>query len=63
MKKIQEQTGNDSVCTEEKKRKLEELNVIDDFLMNAAASDAEGGEEFCRRILSTLLRKKLEECM
>ena len=42
MRKIQEQTGNDSVCTEEKKRKLEELNVIDDFLMNAAASDAEG---------------------
>ena len=59
MKKIQEQTGNDSVCTEEKKRKLEELNVIDDFLMNAAASDAEGGEEFCRRILSTLLRKDI----
>lgn len=29
------------MCTEEKKRKLEELNVIDDFLMNAAASDAE----------------------
>ena len=28
--------------TKEKKRSLEDLNVIDDFLMNAAASDREG---------------------
>ena len=41
------------------KRSLEDLNVIDDFLMNAAASDREGGEEFCRLILSTLLEREV----
>ena len=45
--------------TKEKKRSLEDLNVIDDFLMNAAASDREGGEEFCRLILSTLLNRDI----
>lgn len=47
--------------TKEKKRSLEELNVIDDFLMNVAASDQEGGEEFCRLILSTLLNRDIGE--
>lgn len=42
-----------------RKRALEEPNVIDDFLMNAAASDPEGGEEFCRLLLSTLLERKI----
>lgn len=42
-----------------RKRSLEELNVIDDFLMNAAASEPEGGAEFCRLILSTLLERKI----
>ena len=41
------------------KRSLEDLNVIDDFLMNAAASDREGGEEFCRLVLSTLLEREV----
>lgn len=41
------------------KRSLDELNVIDDFLMNAAASDPEGGEEFCRLLLSTLLERRI----
>ena len=44
---------------EREKRSLEDLNVIDDFLMNAAASDREGGEEFCRLILSTLLEREV----
>lgn len=44
-----------------RKRSLEELNVIDDFLMNAAASDPEGGEEFCRLLLSTLLEREIGE--
>ncbi len=47
--------------TKEKKRSLEDLNVIDDFLMNAAASDREGGEEFCRLVLSTLLDRDIGE--
>lgn len=33
-----------------------ELNVMDDFLMTAAASDPEGREEFCRLLLSILLK-------
>ena len=41
------------------KKKLKELNVIDDFLMNRLASDKEVGEEFCRVILSTLLQRKI----
>ena len=52
--------GNDRT-TKEKKRSLEDLNVIDDFLMNVAASDQEGGEEFCRLILSTLLNRDIGE--
>ena len=31
-----------------RRRSLEDLNVMDDFLMNAAASDPEGGEEIGR---------------
>ncbi len=42
-----------------RKRSLEELNVIDDFLMNAAASDPEGGAEFCRLLLSALLERNI----
>ncbi len=41
------------------KKKLEELDVIDDFLMNSLASDKEVGEEFCRVILSTLLQRNI----
>ena len=41
------------------KKKLEELNVIDDFLMNRLASDASIGEEFCRLLLSTLQQRKI----
>ena len=41
------------------KKKLEELNVIDDFLMNRLASDAAVGEEFCRLLLSTLLQREI----
>ncbi len=40
------------------KKKLEELNVIDVFLMNRLASDASIGEEFCRLLLSTLQQRK-----
>ena len=41
-----------------KKRTLEELNVIDDFLITAAASGEEG-EDFCRKLISVLLNKKV----
>ena len=37
-------------------KKLEDLNVIDDFLMNCLASDSTVGEDFCRVLLSTLLQ-------
>ena len=38
---------------------FEELDVIDDFLMNAVATDPDVGEEFCRTILSVLLQKPI----
>lgn len=41
------------------KKPLEELDVIDDFLMNAVATDPDVGEEFCRTILSVLLQKPI----
>ena len=44
-----------------RRRGLDELNVLDDFLMNAAASDPEGGPEFCRLLLSTLLERQIGE--
>ena len=40
-------------------KKFEELDVIDDFLMNALASDAEVGEEFCRVLVKGLLQREL----
>ena len=41
------------------RRSLDELNVLDDFLMSAAASDPEDGPEFCRLLLSTLLERPI----
>lgn len=41
------------------RRTLEELNVMDDFLMNRLAEDKAVGEAFCRRLLTVLLQKKL----
>jgi len=38
---------------------LEELNVLDDFLMNAIVTTPEIGEMFCRTVLSVLLQKKI----
>lgn len=40
-------------------KKFEELNVIDDFLMNAVATDETVGIPFCRAILSVLLQRKI----
>ena len=41
------------------KRKLEELNVLDDFLLSVLAADEEEGEEFCRELLSILLQREI----
>lgn len=41
------------------KRNFEDLNVMDDFLMNALASDKETGTDFCRILLSVLLQKPI----
>ncbi|MBR4542693.1 MAG: hypothetical protein IKO53_00635 [Lachnospiraceae bacterium] len=41
------------------KKKLEEMNLIDDFLMNAATTDQEVGEACCRCMLSVLLQRKI----
>lgn len=40
---------------------FEELDVIDDFLMNAVATDPEVGEAFCRTILSVLLQRNINK--
>lgn len=41
------------------KRALSELNLLDDFLMGAVASNEEIGPEFCRIVLSTFLNRKV----
>lgn len=41
------------------KRSLEELNIMDDFLINAIATDKEVGELFCREVLSVLLQREI----
>lgn len=38
---------------------FEELDIMDDFLMNAAADDEEVGEEFSRTLLYGLLQKQI----
>ncbi len=38
---------------------LEELNVLDDFLMNAIVTTPEIGEIFCKTVLSVLLQRKI----
>ena len=45
------------------KKKLEELNVIDDFLMNRLASDACIGEEFCRLLAPAGLVDQVPESL
>ncbi|MDO4331150.1 MAG: hypothetical protein Q4C58_00490 [Eubacteriales bacterium] len=41
------------------KKKLEDMDVMDDFLMGQLASDEEVGKDFCRRMLSSLLQKDI----
>ena len=38
---------------------FEELDVLDNFLMNAIATDQEVGEAFCRKVLSVLLQRQI----
>lgn len=40
-------------------KSLEELDVMDDFLINAVSSDGEVGEDFCRTMLSVLLQREI----
>ena len=42
-----------------KRRSLDELNVLDDFLINAIVSDQMIGVPFCRKVLSVLLQRKI----
>lgn len=43
------------------KKEFEQLNIIDNFLMNEIANDAEVGETACREIVSSLLQRKIGE--
>ncbi|MBD5459360.1 MAG: hypothetical protein HDR26_00225 [Lachnospiraceae bacterium] len=38
---------------------FEELDVLDNFLMNAVAANSEVGEAFCRKVLSVLLQRRI----
>ena len=42
------------------KRKLEELNLLDDFLFGSVLSYPDIGEEFCRKILKILLHVEMD---
>lgn len=41
------------------KKKLEDMDVMDDFLMGQLASDKTFGTDFCRLVISTLLQRKI----
>ena len=43
------------------RRKLEELNLLDDFLFQEAVTRGEKGEEFCRVLLGTILEKEIRK--
>ena len=40
-------------------RNIDDLNLIDDFMMNLVASDPDVGEPFCRALLSVLLQRQI----
>ena len=44
-----------------KRPKLEELNVLDDFMLNAIANDPDVGEAFFKEVLSILLEREIGE--
>ena len=41
------------------RKKLEDMNVLDDFLWNAIANDPDVGESFFREVLSVLLEREI----
>ena len=41
------------------RRKLEELDLLDNFLFQQLISRGEEGEDFCRSLLETILEKKI----
>ncbi|MBP3506375.1 MAG: hypothetical protein J6K43_08255 [Lachnospiraceae bacterium] len=41
------------------RRKLEDLNLLDDFLFQQLVSRGEDGENFCQILLETILGKKV----
>lgn len=43
------------------KKTLEELDVLDDFLMNAVTSHLEFREKFCKIVLSVLMQRKIKK--
>ena len=45
----------------QKRQRLEDLNVLDDFMLNAIANDPDVGEAFFREVLSVLLERDIGE--
>ena len=52
-------TQNPKITEKRVFRKLEDLNLIDNFLFQAVLSDKTEGEEFARILLSTILGKQI----
>ena len=44
-----------------KRQRLEDLNVLNDFMLNAIANDPDVGEPFFREVLSILLEREIGE--
>jgi len=51
----------DKATGKRKFRKLEELNLLDDFLFHEVVASPEVGEEFCRILLSVILGKEIRK--
>ena len=41
------------------KKRFEDLDYLDDFMMNAVTSDPDVGEDTCRKLIGVLLQRKL----
>lgn len=52
---------NERIISNRQHRRLEELNLMDDFLFQEMVSQEKDGEEFCRILLSTILGRPIRK--
>ena len=53
--------ANEEAVKEQKPRRLEELNLLDNFLFQEMVSGEEDGEEFCQILLKTILNRSIRK--